>query len=140
MTICEALTNVLVFLAQNEEYGDDWSEETTILEGLLTKAQFDDEHDEETIFRKVQHDYFVEDAKAQVEQYLWLESLISDSVSDPDDYVDDFDYDYLADVFADEKDCNVADNDVWQTIIADYVKNDLGAAMTQLREDFGIED
>lgn len=135
MTICEALTNVLVFLAQNEEYGDDWSEEISVLEDLLSKFHFDDDTDEYAIYRKVKHEFYVEDAKAQVEYYL-----DGNITSDLDTYMNDFDYEYLADVFADEKDCEVADNDKWQAIITDYVMNDLGTGMTQLREELGFEN
>ena len=79
---------------------------------------------EEYIFRKVMHEYYVEDAAAQAAQYV------------EDNYTPEqikmrpicFDYDYLADLFEERHDCNVADNDLWQQIIGEYCKaNDFAA-------------
>lgn len=36
MTRAEALTNVIVFLRENEQFGDDWSEEIEVLDKMLT--------------------------------------------------------------------------------------------------------
>ena len=66
------------------------------------------------IYRKVQHELYVQDAKDQVEDYLaWMEETGQEPL-DPDFT---FDYEHLSNLFEDMHDCNRADNDVWNDII-----------------------
>ena len=79
---------------------------------------------EEEIFRKVLHQYYVEDAAAQAAQYVEYHY----TQAELDEHPISFDYDYLADLFEERHDCNVADNDQWQSLIAEYCKaNDFAA-------------
>ena len=79
---------------------------------------------EEEIFRKVQHEHHIEDAVEQANRYVedhYTQAELNERQIN-------FDYDYLADVFEKRHDCNIADNDQWQEIIAEYCKaNDFAA-------------
>ena len=68
----------------------------------------------EQIYREVLHEYYVRDAKDQVEYFLEIENA--------DSYTGEFNYDYLATMFEEYHDCNIADNDMWLNLILDYVK------------------
>lgn len=70
----------------------------------------------EQVFRNVQHDYFMQDAMNQVATYLESEDVPANL------FEGCFDYDYLAELFEERKDCNVADNDTWRNIITEYIK------------------
>lgn len=70
----------------------------------------------EQIFREVQHEYYVEDAIRQVNDFLEIENV------DPTIFEGTFDYEYLAETFAENHDCNVADNDAWRALIEEYIK------------------
>ena len=78
------------------------------------------------IFREMQHSFYVEDAVNQVNEYFGL--------NEDDDAKEELDYnDYelysslisakeiLADEFEDKKDCNFPDNDIWESVIKDYI-------------------
>ena len=69
----------------------------------------------EKIYREMQHSYYVADAINQVNDYIENvnQGLCSSS----------FNYDRLADLFEERKDCNVADNDTWQSIIGEYAQS-----------------
>lgn len=68
------------------------------------------------IYREIEHDFYMEDAVSQIEAYLGAEGV------DSEDFIESFDVDYLADVFAKKHDSNVADNDQWQALIREYIK------------------
>ena len=70
--------------------------------------------EKERIYREVQRKYHIQDAKQQVETYLESNDITPATIS--------FDYEYLAEQFEEEKDCNIADNDLWNKIIEDYVQ------------------
>ena len=78
------------------------------------------------IFREMQHSFYVEDAVNQVNEYFGL--------NEDNDAKKELDYnDYelysslisakeiLADEFEDKKDCNFPDNDIWESVIKDYI-------------------
>ena len=67
------------------------------------------------IYHEVQHYFHVMDAIARVEDYIESNNLTK--LQDAS-----FDYGFLADVFEENKDCNVADNDMWRNIISEYIK------------------
>lgn len=46
MTESEALTNVIIFLTENQEYGDDWSKEIEVLEKLLDKIYIEENNNQ----------------------------------------------------------------------------------------------
>ena len=75
----------------------------------------------EEIYREVLHEYHVEDAVSQVEQYLDYFTEV-----DPKTFDGVFDYDYLATIFEENHDCNIADNVQWLEIIETYIReNDI---------------
>lgn len=84
-------------------------EEAGNLAAALCETVEDGERDE-AIYRKKEIAYTMEDARRQVMEYLDLE----DEGSLPD-----IDYEYLAQEFLDNRDCNRPDNDAWQAIIRD---------------------
>lgn len=69
----------------------------------------------EEIYREVNHEYRIEDAKNQFEYYMRIEGVDADRCKP--------DYDCLASLFEKYHDCNVAENDLWRAIIDDYVKS-----------------
>lgn len=71
----------------------------------------------EYIYREVLHEYHVMDAIMHVALYL-------ENNEDVDPLVKkmDFDFDYLAEMFEENHDCNIADNDQWQNIIEEYIR------------------
>lgn len=73
-------------------------------------------------YRKVQRIFALEDAKAQV--WWWKEFY--DSYDLPDDF---FDYDVLVDNYFQCHDCNVAENDMWQSVITTYVYDEINKRM-----------
>ena len=71
------------------------------------------------IYREVQHELYVEDAKEHVRGYInWR----TETGQDPLDPEFKFDYDHLANLFEDMHDCSQADNDVWDNIIDRIVR------------------
>jgi len=84
---------------------------------VINKIQGDNkiEKDRYEIFREVQHEFFVMDAVNHVDDYLEARGI------DPTKFTGKFDYDYLAEVFSENHDCNVADNLLWEDIIQAYV-------------------
>lgn len=82
-------------------------------------SEMPDQEAREKIFREVQHAYFVEDAVNHVAEYLSENEPTQDGDTT-------FDYDFLAELFESRHDCNVADNDQWREIIAEYVRANAG--------------
>ena len=76
-----------------------------------------DSKTEYEIFRKIDHEYRLEDAKQQVEWFLegYLDGKYQDSELE-------IDYEHLAEIFEEKDDANVGENQLWQDIISDYVK------------------
>lgn len=71
------------------------------------------------IYREVQHELYVEDAKEHVREYIeWR----IETGQDPLNPKVRFDYDHLANLFEDMRDCNQADNDIWDNIIDRIVR------------------
>ena len=72
------------------------------------------------IFFKVQREFWKEDARYQVENYIeWKD----------DEKFDNFDYntvdwDYLVNEFEDKQDCDVSENDTWYNIIDRYFREE----------------
>lgn len=72
----------------------------------------------ERIYREVSHQYHIEDAQSQVWWYLHAHGVDADGFN-----IDEvFDLNYLASLFEKYHDCNVAENDMWQEIINEYVR------------------
>lgn len=74
----------------------------------LTKEQLD------LAYRKRERQYHIEDARQQVHEYL--------SSNDVAFEFTDGDYEVIAEIFEDNHDCNIADNDQWQYIIHNYIE------------------
>ena len=71
------------------------------------------------IYRKVQHEFYLEDARNFVTEYLaWQRDCDEDDITDEE--LDKYDYEYLVEQFEDNEDCNVAFNDTWQSVVRDY--------------------
>lgn len=92
----------------------------------------------EKIYREVLHEYFIEDAENQFEYYMQINGI------DASEYEPD--YDCLASLFEEWHDCNIADNDLWYTIIDDYVKSvsridhfGFGGMSDELMHHYGVE-
>ncbi len=98
---------------------------------LVTEFELTDEELEQA-FRERDHQYMLEDAERQLEEYL------SDDADDDaymrETYLATFDeltspesksysLDYLVERFSDEQDCNVAENVVWQNVIRDALED-----------------
>ena len=86
---------------------------------ILSTAKISISADEEAIYRKKEREYLLEDARNHISDYL--------EEDEDEDYEDEdllkktsflqSNIDELVDSFIDRKDCNIADNDLWQTII-----------------------
>ena len=73
------------------------------------------------MYREKEREYRVEDAFIQIERYLDENGISLDDAA-----IDGFDVEYLAQMFEENHDCNIADNDLWQDLIGQYIKvNDL---------------
>ena len=80
------------------------------------------------IFREVLHEYHIEDAKNHIESYCDWKDLPYDEVSNI------VDFDKLATMFEDRQDSNIAENDTWDEVINQYMKNvDLGGLFESLK-------
>jgi hypothetical protein len=76
------------------------------------------EVDEEEIYRRVRHEHLVKDAMTQCTRYIasrFTEKQINEEIEP------NFDFEYLADLFEQNHNNNVADNVQWQELIADYI-------------------
>ena len=73
------------------------------------------------IYRKVQHEFYLEDARNFVREYL---ENVDDRALDVDDIteeeLDGYDYEYLVSEYENRQDCNVAFNDTWHGVVRDY--------------------
>lgn len=67
------------------------------------------------IWRKVQHEFLVEDAQKQVREFFGEDGV--------PDWIDHGDYEYLVERFIDEFDCNVAENKRWHDLIKEEVSS-----------------
>lgn len=73
------------------------------------------------MYREKEREYHVEDAFIQIERYLDENEISLDDAA-----IEGFDVDYLAQLFEENHDCNIADNDLWQDLISQYIKaNDM---------------
>lgn len=70
----------------------------------------------EYIYREVQREYHIQDAMWHVSNYLERHNI------DIDANEMNFDFDYMAEMFEENHDCNVADNDQWDCIVREYIK------------------
>ena len=114
---CFSHSHICGYPQPNEISDADWkAKKRHKAEEMEHKKMERDKEKRETIFREVQHEYFVEDAQRQVADFLELENV------DPETFDGTFDYEYLADIFAENHDCNVADNDAWRNLIQEYIK------------------
>lgn len=73
--------------------------------------------EEEEAYRKRLRYYHTIDAKEQCERYLAEEDI---TLQIP---LNDSDYEWLAEVFEEEYDANVSDNDRWHSVVKNYIDN-----------------
>ena len=69
--------------------------------------------DEQSVYEDVEHRHRLADARRHVADTL--------GVDDDASILEQFDYEELVESFEDNYDCNVAENDVWQSVIGDYI-------------------
>lgn len=69
----------------------------------------------ERIYREVELSYLTQDAENHCSDYLERYDI---RLSTP---LNQSDYKWLAETFRDEHDCNIADNDLWENIIEEYI-------------------
>ena len=68
-------------------------------------------HEEKlAIYREIEHEFLLEDAG------YWADSFCEDFGCNKDQ----FDLEELVDLFEERRDCNVAENDTWQSVMAYY--------------------
>lgn len=84
---------------------------------LVARTDFDSPEYQERIYQKMQHQRNVEDAERQVNDFLEADGI---EIDDPGKV---FDYEWLASLYEDNHDCNVADNDQWQELIKNAAEN-----------------
>lgn len=114
---CFAHSHICGHLAEDEVPDETWQETLRQKEARRKESEMTKEKElKEKVFRTVQHEYFVQDAINQVTTYLENQNV------PPELFEGDFDFNYLAELFEENKDCNVADNDTWQNLIDNYVK------------------
>lgn len=87
------------------------------IDNIIAAVSDMDSKTEYEIFRKVDHEYRLEDAKQQVE---WFLEGYLDGKYDASEL--EIDYEHLAEIFEAKDDANVAENQLWHDIISDYVK------------------
>lgn len=72
------------------------------------------------IYRKVQHDFYLEDARNFVADWIaYDQDRDSDDITDEE--LEGYDYEYLVKEYVDREDCNVAYNDTWESVVDDYM-------------------
>lgn len=80
-------------------------------------TESDDTHrtsdEEQTIYERIDHQHRLADARRHVAETL--------KVDDDASILEQFDYEELVESFEDNYDCNVAENDVWQSVIGEYI-------------------
>ena len=87
------------------------------IDNIIAAVSDMDSKTEYEIFRKIDHEYRLEDAKQQVE---WFLEGYLDGKYDASEL--EIDYEHLAEIFEAKDDANVAENQLWHDIISDYVK------------------
>jgi hypothetical protein len=88
------------------------------------------------IFKAVDRDYLFEDARSQVKDYFDGRDISRQNRHYNADTLP-IDYNHLVSEFSDRQDCNIAENDLWQSIIADYVKELITKAEAEYDKSFG---
>ena len=76
------------------------------------------EDNAEEIYKEKELAYLIQDAENHCDEYLE-----SNNDSNVKIVFNNDDYEALAKLFLDKKDCNVADNETWACIIQEYIKN-----------------
>jgi hypothetical protein len=84
------------------------------------KMAYTDE--EYRIYRKVQREFLMEDARNFVADYIANERDCDPEDID-DDELDKYDYEYLVKRYEKLEDCNVAFNDTWQYVVEEYMED-----------------
>lgn len=69
--------------------------------------------EKEKIYREIEHEYLLEDAKYFVEYYL---------ESNPETKADNIDYDKIVEQFEWSEDVNIPVADTWTTVIEEYFR------------------
>lgn len=85
------------------------------MKALMTLLRVRKETDEE-VFRRVEHEYLLEDAKTHVMDYLG--SLSPDEDDIPTGVSADLEL--LVERYEKRRDCNTAENDTWKSVVEEY--------------------
>ena len=76
------------------------------------------ELNEYDVYRKVQHDFLLEDARNFVADHL--------ECDEDDEQMEKYDYEYLVSEYERREDCNVAFNDTWWSVVEEYMEEQDG--------------
>ena len=83
---------------------------------LTARNDNEDREYDESLYRQMRHEYLLREAKE------WANHFIEERGLDPDDPNIVFDYDYLAETFEENHDCNFPDSDQWNELLEEYAK------------------
>ena len=115
-----------------------------VRDGDMTQAEYDvaakaigavNAKTAEQIFREVDHEYMLEDAHAQVKEYFDGRDICRKDRHYNMDTLP-INYEHLVSEFENRQDCEIAENDLWQNIIADHVKELIQAAEAEYDKSF----
>lgn len=117
-----------------------------VRDGDMTQAEYDvaakaigavNAKTAEQIFREVDHEYMLEDAHAQVKEYFDGRDICRQDRHYNMDTLP-INYEHLVSEFENRQDCEIAENDLWQNIIADHVKELIQAAEAEYDKSFAV--
>lgn len=91
----------------------DLTEDPEAIETMIASAK-------ETIYREIEHQYRLSDARNQYDAYI--ENTDDESVRE----FDDADFEILTERFDDACDCNIPENTTWSTVIENYISETKG--------------
>lgn len=110
----QCMTEYLSVLEKRAEIENiDLAEDPEAIETMIANAK-------ETIYREIEHQYRLSDARNQYDEYI--ENTDDESVRE----FDDADFEILTERFDDAFDCNISENNTWYTIIENYISETKG--------------
>lgn len=101
----------------------------SIADSLRKIANKPEEINREQIFREVEHQYLLEDARCQYLEYVFgnedvFEEDEKKALSELENKFGTNVFERLVSEFEDLQDCNIADNDTWRNVIERFLKGD----------------
>lgn len=101
----------------------------SIADSLRKIADKPEEINKEQIFREVEHQYLLEDARCQYLEYVFgdedcFEEDEKKAISELKSRFGENVFERLVSKFEDSQDCNFADNDTWYDVIDRFLKGD----------------